>query len=101
MARPREIAGIVQGAGAGIAFGTLAVFAKLGQRDGADSIPLLAVRFAIATVVLVAYRAVRKSDDRIPRNAAVRLFLLGGLGYAGEATLFFVALEHSSAAAVS
>jgi drug/metabolite transporter (DMT)-like permease len=99
--RRDDIVGIGQGAGAGVAFGTLAVFAKLGQRDGADSIPLLAARFAIATVVLAVYQRVRPSQDRIPRSAAVRLFLLGGLGYAGEATLFFVALEHTSAAAVS
>jgi drug/metabolite transporter (DMT)-like permease len=99
--RSDVVVGIAQAAAAGVAFGTLAIFAKLGQRDGADSIPLLAARFAIAAALLIAYGYTRSSRPSVPRGARIRLFLLGGLGYAFEASLFFVALEHASAATVS
>lgn len=95
-----ELRGIALAAGAAVAFGTLGIFAKYAYRAGADPLPLLAVRFAIATALLAALQAVRKDKETATRPQITRLLLLGGFGYAFEATLFFAALENAPAGIV-
>jgi drug/metabolite transporter (DMT)-like permease len=98
--RPRYLAGIAFAAGSAVAFGTLPILAKLAYRLGADPLPLLAARFAIAAALLATYRAVVGHRRTRPRRAGARLILLGALGYAPEASLFFIALGHAPAAVV-
>lgn len=96
-----SVAGILLAVAAAVAFGTLAIFGKLAYREGADPLPLLAVRFVIASVLLVGWQAVRRKPLITNRRILVKLLLLGALGYGVEATLFFLALEHSPAGVVS
>ena len=98
--RTTEIKGLGFAVGAAIAFGTLAIFAKLAYDEGADSAALLGTRFAIATVLLALYRAAIKRRRATPNPLRIKLFLLGAVGYAFESSLFFAALEHTSAAVV-
>lgn len=93
--------GIVLASVAAVAFGTLAIFAKLAYRDGATLLPLLAVRFLVAGVLLVAYHAAMRRNLWVGRRDVVRLLLLGGVGYAAESALFFLGLERAPAAVVS
>lgn len=96
-----NIKGIALAALSSIAFGTLAVVAKLTYRIGVQPVPLLAARFAFAAVLLAAaHMAVGRSLKVEPRRAA-QLMLLGGLGYATEAALFFLALNRAPASVVS
>lgn len=84
-----------------VAFGTLAVIAKLTYRVGAQPVALLAARFAFAAALLsTAHLAMGRSLKIAPKRA-IRLMLLGGLGYASEAALFFLALDRSPASVVS
>ena len=83
-----------------VLFGTLAIFAKLAYRHGATAVPLLAVRFSVAAVLLMAFNRVSGRAISIDRGRALRLLALGGIGYAFEAALFFAALNHASAAVV-
>ncbi|MGH2788937.1 MAG: DMT family transporter [Actinomycetota bacterium] len=99
--RPESTAaGIALAVGAAATFGTLAIFAKLGYRQGADPLPLLAGRFAIASALLVLWQAGTRRPLLHNPRLAVRLTLLGGL-YGLEASLFFLALDNASAAVVS
>ena len=84
----------------GIAFGTLSIFAKLAYAQGASALSLLAARFAFATVLLATFHVVVGREMRIEPAKAVRLLVLGGLGYGLEATLFFVALERAPAGVI-
>lgn len=93
--------GIALAAVAAIAFGTLAIFAKLAYRDGAELLPLLAARFVVAGTLLVAYHLATRRSLWVGRAKVVRLMLLGGLGYAAESALFFLGLERAPAAVVS
>lgn len=95
-----EIKGIGIAVASAVAFGTLAIFAKFGYRTGADSSALLATRFAIAALLLTVFRLATRGTRRTPRSQVVKLLLLGGFGYAFEASLFFAALEHSDASVV-
>jgi drug/metabolite transporter (DMT)-like permease len=82
-----------------VAFGTMAIFAKLALQRGADPIPLLALRFSLAAILLLGFHlATRRSLGS--RSDAVRMMLLGGIGYAFESTLFFEGLQRAPAAVV-
>ena len=94
-----DLAGVSLAVGAAIAFGTLAIFAKYAYADGADPLPLLALRFAVATGLVGLLRvALRRPGPT--RRQATGLFLLGAFGYAFEASLFFAALENAPASVV-
>jgi drug/metabolite transporter (DMT)-like permease len=100
--RPRDhfVTGIALAATSAVAFGTLAIFAKLAYRHDAAAIPLLATRFSIAALLLVGFNHLSGRSMALDRGQAIRLMLLGGFGYAFESTLYFAALGHASAAVV-
>ncbi len=81
-------------------FGTLPISAKLAYEQGASPLPLLAVRFTIAALLLAAIGRLVTASPAPPRASVVRLLLLGAVGYAGEASLYFAALEHAPASVV-
>ena len=95
------MSGIVSASAAAVAFGTLAVFAKLAYEDGAELLPLLATRFAIAGTLLVLYHVVTRQRLWPGRRDALRLLALGGIAYAAESALFFLGVERAPAAVVS
>ncbi|MDQ3985727.1 MAG: DMT family transporter [Actinomycetota bacterium] len=96
-----QIPGISFAVGAAVAFGTLAIFAKYAYREGADPVALLSVRFAAAACIVAVFRALQRGRRKSSRDQVIRLILLGGLGYAFEASLFFAALQNAPAAVVS
>jgi drug/metabolite transporter (DMT)-like permease len=61
----------------------------------------LGVRFGLAALVLLAILAARRAPLLPAPGERLRVFLLGAMGYAFEATLFFLALQKGTAAAVS
>lgn len=93
--------GMALAAVSSIAFGTLAVIAKLTYRVGAQPVALLAARFAFAAVLLAGAHAAMGRSLKIEPKRAVKLMMLGGLGYASEAALFFLALNRAPASVVS
>lgn len=93
--------GITLGVISAVAFGTMPVFAKNAYDVGAQPVPLLAVRFTTAAVLLIAFATLRKESWRLTRPRALRILLLGGLAYAFEATLYFAALERAPASIVA
>ena len=84
-----------------MAFGILAIFVKWAYQDGAGEIPLLALRFVLAALLLVSFHLVSGRSLRVLRAQMVRLLLLGGVGYAFEASLFFLALDRAPAGIVT
>ena len=104
-ARGRRVTGLALVLGSAVAFGTMPVFAKVAYRSGAEPVSLLAVRFAVAAVLLVALRALiarRGPVGRWPRGGPLAALLaLGGLVYTVQALSFFRALELAPAALVA
>jgi drug/metabolite transporter (DMT)-like permease len=98
---PRELAGIALALVSAVAFGTLAIFGKLAYRTGAEPLPLLAIRFAFASVLLAGYVVVTQRRVFLPPRELAQLGALGALGYAGETVFFFSALQRATAAVVS
>lgn len=98
--RATGLSGPVFAATAALAFGTLAIFAKFAYAEGARPLPLLATRFAMATILLLVFNLVTKRSLALPRTKLFRLLALGGLGYGLESSLFFAALERAPASLV-
>lgn len=95
-----DLIGIGLAISSAMAFGTLAIFAKEAYEAGAEPVPLLALRFVVTSVILVAYQMLRRGPILVGRDKVIRLLLLGALGYAIESSLFFLALERAPASVV-
>jgi drug/metabolite transporter (DMT)-like permease len=101
MRHPTEAAGLAFAVAAAAAFGTLGISAKLAYRAGADPFPVLAVRFLLTALILGASLSATGRWATLEPGKVVRLLLLGGIGYALESALFFLALERSPAGTVA
>ena len=100
----RRLRGIAITAASAVCFGTTPIFARAAYRSGADPVFALAVRFALASVILLLLVLVtaRAGAPRLPRGRTLQtLALLGGLCYAGEALGYFLALQRAPATLVA
>ncbi len=71
------------------------------SRAGVSSATALGFRFGVAAVALGAVLAVRGAPLLPARGERLRLVLLGGVAYALESTLFYLALGHGTVAAAA
>lgn len=78
-------------------FGLMAVFAKLAYDAGVELEALLLVRFGLAGAVLLAAARVCGRLRRMRRRTLISGLLMGAVGYAAQATLFFAALTRLDA----
>jgi drug/metabolite transporter (DMT)-like permease len=85
---------------AALAFGCVPILGKQAFAEGLDPQTLLAWRFAIGSAVLWTLALVRPRPATIPASRRVALVALGVV-YAGNSTLFFLALERIPAATTS
>ena len=101
MAPARDTTGIALATVAAVAFGTLAISAKFAYRAGSAIVPLLAVRFLGATILLAVFHVATRRSLKVRREALWKLLVLGGVGYGLETALFFAALERAPAGVVA
>jgi drug/metabolite transporter (DMT)-like permease len=96
-----RLAGVGCALGSAAAFGvTIVVQRELATR-GLPVTTALGVRFGIAAVVLLVLLAATGQPVRPVPGERLRAALLGGVGYAVEAGLFYLALRRGSAGAVA
>lgn len=93
--------GILAAAGSATAFGITIVAQRQLAKNGLSVATTLGLRFAIAAALLLLYLAVRRAPLLPVRGERRWALLLGAIGYAGEAALFYAALQRGSAGAVS
>jgi drug/metabolite transporter (DMT)-like permease len=83
-----------------VAFGAMAVFARLAREAGVEVTAVLFLRFTFAAVLMAAW--MQLSGRRWPRgHNLATLVVMGGLAYVGQAWCFFSALNHASAGLVA
>lgn len=80
---------------AGVAFSVSPILIQIAYAHGAAVSGVLAWRYLVATVLLVAIA--RRNLRRVPLRAALGALVLGALVYALDSALFFGALERTSA----
>jgi drug/metabolite transporter (DMT)-like permease len=87
----RRRTGIAFVAASALAFGAMAIMARVAFASGVDTATLLALRFTIAATCMFALLRLRSLPS--PRGHDLRrLVLLGAAGYGGQAFTFFTAL---------
>ena len=84
-----------------VGFGVMAVFAKLAYDDGVDLDALLLTRFGLAGLVLLVIAHARGRLRGLGRRAIVAGLLMGAVGYAAQAGLYFAALTRVDASEVA
>jgi drug/metabolite transporter (DMT)-like permease len=83
-------------------FGTLAILTPLAYREGADPLPLLAWRFAIAGMLLGVVATIRERRALVVPLADVgRYSVLALTGYGAASVCFFFALTYADASVVA
>src|SRR6202049_188984 len=83
------------------AFGTLAIFAKLGYASGLGTGQDLAFRFLLAAIGMIALAHVLGQNPvRLRRNQLLTLFGLGAIVYTGQSLTYFIALRSLPASLV-
>lgn len=96
---------LVLGTGAaamsGVGYAAATVIARSLARDGLGAATVLSIRFGIAGLLLVALVLVSGRSLWPAPGERLAAALLGSVGYAFEASLFFASLERGSAAAVT
>lgn len=81
-------------------FGALPIFIKVAYASGAETVAVLALRFAFAALLMSSLMLIK--GLRWPRGRnLLTLVCMGGLGYVGQSFCFFSALNHASAGLVS
>jgi drug/metabolite transporter (DMT)-like permease len=93
--------GVLAATGSATAFGVTIVTQRRLARNGLSVATTLGLRFAVAAVLLLAFLALRRAPLLPLRGERRWALLLGAVGYAGEAALFYAALQRGSAGAVS
>jgi drug/metabolite transporter (DMT)-like permease len=86
---------------AALCFGSVVVLGKHELEGGITVYSLLAIRFGVAAVVLFGLLVALRRSLAAAEGERAGLAVLAVCGYAVEATLFFLALEHGTAAAVT
>ena len=84
-----------------VGFGVMAVFAKLAYDEGVGLDTLLLVRFGLAGAVLVAWAGLRGRLRGLGRRTVLAGLLMGAVGYAAQAGLYFAALTRVDASQVA
>jgi len=75
-----------------VAFGAMAILARFAFASGVDTATLLALRFTLAAVVMVAL--LRARGLSLPRGSTLGVLMaLGAAGYGGQAICYFTALK--------
>jgi drug/metabolite transporter (DMT)-like permease len=93
--------GVLAACGSATAFGVTIVVQRRLAREGLPVATALGARFLVAATLLLAYLALRRTPLLPLRGERRWALVLGAVGYAGEAALFYAALQRGSAGAVS
>jgi drug/metabolite transporter (DMT)-like permease len=86
---------------ASLAFGTVVVVGKVATDIGLSVYWVLAVRFGVATALTALILALLRQPLLPVPGERLGLVILGAIGYAIEASFFFLALQHGNASTVT
>ncbi len=96
-----DLVGCVIGGVAALSYAVTILIGRSLSRSGVPSATALGFRFGVAALALGAVAVVRRAPVLPAPGERVRLVLLGGVAYALESTLFYLALGRGTAAAAA
>lgn len=90
-----RLTGIILVVISAVAFGTLGILGRYAYAEGMDALTMMALRFSLAALVLVALLAARR--EPLPRGRTLILLIaMGAVGYVGQAFCYLTALQYAS-----
>jgi drug/metabolite transporter (DMT)-like permease len=91
----QRLTGIILVVISAAAFGTLGILGRYAYAEGMDALTMMALRFSLAALVLVALLAARR--EPLPRGRTLMLLIaMGAVGYVGQAFCYLTALQYAS-----
>jgi drug/metabolite transporter (DMT)-like permease len=99
--RSAELTGVLLAAASAVSYGVTVVVGRELATSGIEPATALGLRFAIAAVLVALVLGVRRAPLLPAPGERLRVFLLGAIGYSGEATLFYLSLQRGTAAAAA
>jgi drug/metabolite transporter (DMT)-like permease len=91
----QRLTGIILVVISAVAFGTLGILGRYAYADGMDALTIMALRFSLAALVLLALLAARR--EPLPRGRILMpLVAMGAIGYVGQAYCYLTALRYAS-----
>lgn len=93
-----SVVGVLLAATGALSYGVTVVLGRQLAAAGLGPATALGTRFTVAAVVLAVAVQLRRVSLRPEPGEAIRLLLLGAIGYTAESTLFFLALQRGTAA---
>ena len=96
-----DLVGCLVAGGAALSYAVTILVGRSLAQAGVPSATALGTRFGVAALAIGVVLVARRSPLLPARGERLRLLVLGGVGYALESTLFFLALEHGTAAAAA
>jgi drug/metabolite transporter (DMT)-like permease len=99
--RSAEVTGVVLAAASAVSYGVTVVVGRALATSEIEPATALGLRFVIAAALVALVLAVRRAPLLPARGERLRVFLLGAVGYGGEATLFYFSLQRGTAAAAA
>lgn len=77
----------------GASFGAMPIFANIAYGSGANPTTVLFLRFTIASVIMLSWILIKRSQFLFPRGKMlIVLILMGFIGYGGQSFCYFTAL---------
>lgn len=90
-----RLVGIILVAISAAAFGTLGILGRYAYAEGMDALTIMALRFSLSALVLLAMLAARR--EPLPRGrSSILLIGMGAVGYVGQAFCYLTALKYAS-----
>jgi drug/metabolite transporter (DMT)-like permease len=90
-----RLTGIILVVISAVTFGTLGILGRYAYADGMDALTIMALRFSLAALVLLAMLALRR--EPLPRGRSLLLLIgMGAIGYVGQAFCYLTALQYAS-----
>lgn len=90
-----RLAGIILVAISAVAFATLGILGRYAYAEGMDALTIMALRFSLAALVLLALLAARR--EPLPRGRTlISLVGMGAIGYVAQTFCYLTALKYAS-----
>jgi drug/metabolite transporter (DMT)-like permease len=77
-----------------VSFSLIPIFAVYAYDSGVNTITLLLLRFAIATIFFFGYLFIKRKFVKITKQQVLSLFILGGLLYTMQSTFYFSSVKY-------
>jgi drug/metabolite transporter (DMT)-like permease len=94
-ARMNRLTGILLVVISAAAFATLGILGRYAYADGMDALTIMALRFSLSALLMLALLAAR--HESLPRGRNLLLLIgMGAIGYVGQAYCYLTALKYAS-----